>query len=516
MRLLNLLSMVSFTGLALSIFAFFPTGVAQAQQFELASYVQEENEEPEEDTDADLADELRALKVRLAELEDDVAKKLETEKEAEEDSDEEDTDELDERFEEIEEALEEQGESIESIDSQIPNFVVSGHKTPKMKFFGRIHLDYWAFPRADLGIETLEGENPQDRVQFRRMRIGVSGDLNDNMFYKYEGEFAGGEATSYRDAFIGFKNSDLFNTIIVGNHKRPYGLDHINSSRYNVFIERPFIVEAFNQDSRRLGISSNGFTEDEKFNWRYGLWNQRLTQTSAGYVGDHYQPEVAARIGYVPWMDKASGGRGYAHFGLSGMYGVPDGRTTTADNDARYRTRPEARSSSRWLDTGRISGADQNMLFGLESVFNVGAFQFTGEYMRANVDRLDAVGEDVAFEGGYLQVAYFLTGEHTPWNAQTGQLGRVKPFENFFSVRDCDCNVQRGLGAWQIAARYSWADLTDKDIIGGEGESLTLGLNWWWNPHARMQFNYIAGEIERDPIASGNYNIVGVRFMVDF
>jgi phosphate-selective porin OprO/OprP len=153
---------------------------------------------------------------------------------------------------------------------------------------------------------------------------------------------------------------------------------------------------------------------------------------------------------------------------------------------------------------------------GLESVINIGAFQISGEYLRTNVDRRDDVGEDVAFDGGYAQVAYFLTGEHIPWDRETGTIERVKPFENFFMVRDCDCETQRGWGAWQVAARYSAADLTDYDIIGGTGQSFTLGLNWLWNPYARMQFNYIQGRIDRLPEGTGNYGIIGVRFMVDF
>ena len=72
---------------------------------------------------------------------------------------------------------------------------------------------------------------------------------------------------------------------------------------------------------------------------------------------------------------------------------------------------------------------------------------------------------------------------------------------------------------WELgkyAARYSYLDLQDQDIIGGEGESFTLGINWYWNAYARMQFNYINGEIERLPLAEGNYEIFGARFMVDF
>jgi len=459
-----------------------------------------------------LEDQLAEMKERLAELEYDLKEKLDAQSSDKTDSS---LEAITERLDDVEESVEDNFESIADIDGQIPGFVVSGHKKPKMKFFGRIHLDWWAFPRAQQGINVLEGENPQDRVAFRRMRIGVSGDLTDNMFYKYEGEFAGGNNPSYRDALIGFKSLPFFNKVIIGNHKRPYGYDHLNSSRYNVFIERPFIVEAFNQDSRRLGISSNGVNESKTMNWRYGLWHQELTQTGIGFISDHYQPEIAGRMAFTPWYDETSGGRGYFHCAVAGSFGWPD---TGPDSAARYRTRAEARHRNRWLDTTRIQGVETNNLLGLEAVYNNGPLQLTGEYMTVGINRTDAIGENARFDGGYVQAAYMLTGEHMPWNRDTGCIGRLKPFENFFSVRDCDSNVKRGLGAWQVAARYSWADLTDQDIIGGQGDSFTYAMNWYWNPNARMQFNYILGEINRPPATDigGEYSAVGVRFMVDF
>lgn len=408
-------------------------------------------------------------------------------------------------------------DQVKELEDTLPQLVYHSHKKPKMQIFGRIHLDYWAFPGVDEEIFPLEaGGNPQDRIIFRRLRVGVKGDINDNMFYKYEGEFAGGVEPSYRDAYLGFKDLPWFNTVIIGNHKRPYGYDHLNSSRYNIFIERPFVIEAFNQDSRRLGISSNGFSEDLLFNWRYGVWNQRLTQVLDGYVGDHYQLEAAGRLAMTPIYDEACEGRTYLHLAIAGSVGTPDG--TGPGNEARYRTRPEARSNSRWYDTGRIAGADINSLAGLEMVYNRGGFQFAGEYQAVNVDRAAGFGPNVQFHGGYVEAAWFLTpGDYMPWDREQGVLARIKPTTNFF-VKDEDGCRQRGWGAWQVALRYSHADLSDEDVIGGKGDSYTLGLNWYWNPYARLQFNYILGDLDqgRDNLGQGNYDIVGMRAMVDF
>ena len=146
------------------------------------------------------------LEARLKELEIDVANKLKAEP-----SNSVDQVDVGKRLSLFEEELTGQRESIDDLEAAAPGYVIHGHKSPKLKLFGRIHTDYWAFPNVDETIFPLEsGGNPQDRFNFRRMRLGVSGDLNDNTLYKFEWEFAGGEATSYRDAFLGFKDLPLF------------------------------------------------------------------------------------------------------------------------------------------------------------------------------------------------------------------------------------------------------------------------------------------------------------------
>ena len=169
-----------------------------------------------------------------------------------------------ERFDAVESGVEKNLESVGSVKKSLANYVKSGHGDESMKLTGRIHSDYWHFISEEDGIDILEGGDPQDRFGFRRLRFGVSGDVKDNMFYKVEMEFANPEKLAYKDAYLGFRDLPRLQTVIIGNQKRPYGLDHLNSSRYNIFMERPFVIEAINQDARRLGISSNGYSKDLK------------------------------------------------------------------------------------------------------------------------------------------------------------------------------------------------------------------------------------------------------------
>ncbi len=430
-------------------------------------------------------------------------------------------------------------EQLQNAVSRSVQFSTPG--TRRLQFRGRIHADYWTFPPTTSGINQLEtldpGSTPQDRLGLRRLRIGAQGDVEPNIGYRFEIELAGGDESEFRDSWIALKNVSCFRTLTIGNQKRPYGLDHLNSSNHNVFLERPFVIESFNQDARRLGISAKGYSEDQSWNWLYGVWNQRLIQDEGNYVSDHLQGQIAGRLAHTWWYDEDSDGRGYAHCGLSATVAHPDGSTlldpvipgrTEARNEAQFNHRPEARSTTRWLDTGRIIGADWYELIGLEQVINIGPLQIAGEYQNLFMQR-DPGFRDIHLHGGYVYVAYLLTGEHIPWNRKAGTIGQVKPHENFFIVDRCGGGRGTGWGAWQIAARYSYADFNDGDgdptitsqeVFGGIGESFTIGLNWIWNQNTRLQFNYLNGSIRNRSqlgnFVSGDYEILGARFMVYF
>lgn len=414
--------------------------------------------------------------------------------------------------------------TVEDLQRQIDDLVSRLDKTPvlgsdrgTMKLFGRIHLDAWEFANSDDAINVFENDDPtidpRNNIEFRRARIGVSGKVQESMRYKIELEFGQPNAFGFKDILFGFDDLAGGQRVEIGNQKRPYGLDHLNSSRYNVFIERPYVIEAMNQDARRLGIATYGLSENKSWNWRYGAFHQEDWSKNGTLVSDRIQPEFAGRLANTAiWEDD---GKRYAHWAVSGTVAFPDGDPAPGDaaNAGRFRTRPEARSQSRWIDTGRIAGIDDYQLAAAEAVWNNGPTQVVAEFMNTWVAR--DTGGDLQFSGGYIQAAHFLTGEHMPWNRKLGQLARPKPSTNFAPGA--------GWGAWQVAARYSFADFSNDDIRGGRGESITLGLNWYWNANSSLQLNYIRGDIsERDEnvggtsFTEGDYEVIGMRMRFDF
>lgn len=401
---------------------------------------------------------------------------------------------------------------------------------PTFEMGGRIHLDHWGFPEATPGIGFFEnpstGDAPEDRFAFRRVRLEMQGNILENMLWRMQIDFAETDNIAFKDVYIGWTELPYNQEFHIGIQKRPLGLDHLNSSRFNIFLERPLVVEAFNEDARRLGMAMYGYTDDELYHWRYGVYNLENIATTGGYVGDSLQLSANGRLSSSPWYDETSGGRGYFHYAVAGMFARPDGSiaaTNSNNNEGRFRTRPEARSTNRWINTGRIAGARYYEILGLETILNVGAFQFVSEYQSTWLQRdttTVGTGPDVHFHGAYAYVSYFLTGEHMAYNRKTGTLARTRPFQNFFLVDRCLGGHSTGWGAFQVAARYSYLDLTDEDIAGGVEHNYTLGMNWFWTAYSRVQFNAIYGTIDQHaPVGGftdGDFWILGTRFAADF
>ncbi len=229
-------------------------------------------------------------------------------------------------------------------------------KKPTFDIGGRIHLDYWGFPDASEGIGFFEhpvaaspnfGTDPEDTIVFRRIRLETEGDILETMLWRVQVDFNNPSTPELKDCYIGFKELPFNQVLLIGNQKRPLGLDHLNSSRYNVFLERPFVVEAFNEDARRLGVAMYGYSEDEVYTWRYGVYNLENISTDGRYLGDNLQPSLNARLSSSPWYDDSSDGRGYFHWAVAGMAAWPEGRLSPAAGyaaESRFRTRPEARA----------------------------------------------------------------------------------------------------------------------------------------------------------------------------
>ena len=80
--------------------------------------------------------------------------------------------------------------------------------------------------------------------------------------------------------------------------------------------------------------------------------------------------------------------------------------------------------------------------------------EWAGQFLTDAMRRTAQTQGTVFFHGGYVQVLYFLTGEHQEYDKREGVFGRVVPRNNYH-VKKCDDCVRPGRGRSGAASATS-------------------------------------------------------------
>ena len=360
--------------------------------------------------------------------------------------------------------------------------IQNSDKSLKMSLKGRVQTDFF-LPSQDQETEAQVGTF-DDGVEIRRAEFGLGGTFDDTISFSVEYGWEGGVLRA-TDVFLGFLDTSL-GDLLVGHSKVPMGLEWMTSNKFITFMERGLPVEAMGP-GRDTGIVLHN--RNERSTWSAGLFYE-----SNGLATDvDSELGFAARYTVTPqYEDK---GRRMLHLGASYL-----GRHESGD-DARYRSRPEAHGSPRYVDTGTFT-AEKRSTIALESAIVRGPTSFQMEYYRTAVSATAA--NSPTFDGFYAFISHFLTGENRTYKRKTAAFSRIKPKQNYKGKRG-------GRGAWEIAARYSSVDLDDGTVVGGTMDDYTLGVNWYLNPNSRVMFNYVRSDLD----TVGTTDTMQMRFAFD-
>lgn len=368
---------------------------------------------------------------------------------------------------------------------------------------GRIQFD-----AAGFGQDAVDKArwNEQNGVELRRARIALSGDGFNVIKYKIEWDFAGKDRSRAKDIYIAITDLPLLQNIQIGHFKEPYSLDELIGSNYMTFMERNVASEVM-APKRHIGVMAFGATESENATYAIGAFAEH-NDDGAAVQNDNSGASATMRGTWLPWYDEATEGRGLLHVGLAYSHRTPFRDQFT------IKYRPECHLAHE--NVLLLDDVVNRELIGTELAFVYGPFSFQTEYYVNFIDRSDHA--DCKTQGAYAYVSYFLTGEHRPYDRKKGVFSRVKPYENFFRVRDENCTVYTGRGAWELKYRYSWFDGYDHDLLGYDyvGDH-TVGVNWYLTPYTRMMLEYVHSAINRNQGAgAGDLNIVQMRAQIDF
>jgi phosphate-selective porin OprO/OprP len=381
------------------------------------------------------------------------------------------------------------------------------------------------------------GQVIQDGADFRRARLGARAELANNMNAFMQFDFAAQGRPTFTDVWFEWTDLPLVGNVRVGQWKQPFSLEVVSSFRYTTFMERSVLFQAFTP-FRHIGIGAYDHADDLMSTWAASYIRTGQDQFGGSLSTDGGNGLVG-RVTRLSWYDE-SDGRSYLHLGGDYYLNVPPRHATI------FRTIPEIFVGQHangalgtggfpvpdgidgtpfFVNTGPLLNVDHVHTFDLEALWVHGPLSVQAEAMAALVDRTTAATSTL--HGEYVQVAWFLTGEHRPYDRVAGAIDRVRPFEDFFLV-NTDSGLECGKGAWEVAVRYSHIDLDDTSVSGGVLDDITFGVNWYSNPYCKVVFNYIHSWRQSPtspPSPPGNgpavavkseANAFGIRAQMDF
>jgi phosphate-selective porin OprO/OprP len=392
----------------------------------------------------------------------------------------------------------------------------------------------------------------EDGVFFRRIRPSWDGQAWEVIEWNVELalEQIQNDVINLDQVWVGVMNVPIIGGVRVGHLKTPQGLegDTTGSSKEMSFLERSMYTDAFYENFSTGAMFLNSILNQRvtyAFEW------YRQDNAEAGLNGYNNGVDFGdgnygytGRITALPIWE--NDGRCFLHLGASYSYRESERANATAGNEGgivgarevEFRARPQLRDaigdyggtngnaatpvglpgdSKRIVDTGALS-ANSNQVIGVESMYVRGPLSITAEYAWASaIDAAVVNGAPVGtvgvnntklfkslpngtplgtpwFDGGYIQVGYFLTGENRVYDRRLGTGGATyiaSPYTPFWLTRGEDGRIEMGRGAWEVVTRWNYLDLNSGDIAGGKSNAFEVGLNWILTNNLKFQFMYL-------------------------
>jgi phosphate-selective porin OprO and OprP len=367
--------------------------------------------------------------------------------------------------------------------------VETADKKFKFKLGGRLHADA-SFHNGDSFSKGGVPMEANDGTEFRRARMRFEGVFSTDWLARLEADFAG-DKIAVKDAFIQYA------IITIGQQKQNFSRELLESSNDLMFTERSLMnILAAPVVDRAIGLNFEHLAE----NWtaKLGVFGDSvLGPTTSGSVdangiakpGRVAMDEgwgISSRVTYNPIMEKTK----MLHFGIAGNYRKPGDNGEVAKSAPLKNSYKTTNMSDLSLIDSGISNVSDIKMLGLEAAgiykrWSTG-FEWTKSWINCNEtcndpDKVPTPQDGVSLDAWYGEVAYTLTGESRSY--KNGVFGYLKPASPF--------SLKNGTwGAWELAARYSEADLNDGNFKGGGLSNITVALNWYINNNVRIMADY--------------------------
>jgi phosphate-selective porin len=366
---------------------------------------------------------------------------------------------------------------------------------------------------ANGGLGSLD-----DGMYFRRTRLRADGSAYETLEFVFEIDFEQLNFITYDHMWFGAKDLPFLDTVRIGQHKVPMGMENLGSDYHLTNLERSAGSDAFSTlFAPGIWVSRNFLDKNVAFQTMFHKTQQMNFYTSSFGDGNYAS---STRVTWTPiYMDE---GREVVHLGANyqwrtgnlGRNIAPGGTGSTfgdSQNAMRFRARGDIRDAigigsggnlggdpARFVDTGYfLSNNVQTVMPEFLLIWGPFSIQSESYFVWAQDSRTlyppNRVGTNVGtqyFWSTYAEASYFLTGERRGYDRRFGTYDRPVLNGNSFLVRGDDGRYHMNWGAWQAAYRYTFMDLNGSRINGGQLGEHTFGMNWYLNDMTKIQFQY--------------------------
>ena len=391
----------------------------------------------------------------------------------------------------------------------------------------RMQLDFVGFGETSALAKSANFGKLEDGAFFRRIRPAWDGTAYDLMEWQVQLalEQISNNVPQLNEVWVGMKELPYVGTVRIGHIRIAQGFESamFSSDKIGSYEEASNHAEAFYQVLGD-GIWLTDSILDQHMTWAAQAYRQDFLNGATGADFNSGKWAYTGRLTAIPFYQ--DDGRHMLHLGVSGSYRDSEITALGGAPTAQFRARPEIRdqigstplgNSSRLVDTGTIR-CDANSVVGSELFYVLGPLSLQAEYAWAFMN--NAIVKNVKqgnlpFEGGYVSVGYFLTGENRLYDRRLARLGpsySSGPYTPFWLVRDGNGDCCWGCGAWELDARYSYLDLDNHAITGGQTEGYSYGVNWYLNNNFNIRVQYLHQNVfGGGPNPDGIVDGVGVR-----
>jgi len=323
---------------------------------------------------------------------------------------------------------------------------------------------------------------------WRRIVVDHKGSFFDKkLFYKFSYSFTGND--NYKDCYLGFQNRFLtksFYRIKAGNIKIPYSLQRYSSSKNLSFMERPLGDDAF-AITRKIGLEIFLYTKLQQH--LFALFLSSYTNSIDEYRRDEVnKPGKSVRVTYTYKVSKHK----LFHIGI----GLLD--ENLKDTTLHYKQNSESKILNEKYVSTKIDFVNSRNVRNLDIIYLHNLYYFEAGYMGSWVD---AQKSHYYFYSYFLEGSYFFIGQGKRFNTKESKFSKIKITKD---------------GALELALRYSFINLNDKDEDGGEQTNYNISLNWYLSTEFKMMFNYIRALPKGTDDYNGALNIYQMRILFTF